>query len=75
MASICFRKVTMPRSKTRAGPGHIKSRYEANRVIFYFSAPAKTAGGLGRVKSMYGANGSFSIIFSPGPKLGQDRGT
>ena len=41
-----------------------------------FSQPrSKTGAGPGRVKSKYGANGSFSIIFSPGPKLGQDRGT
>ena len=68
-----------------AGPGHIKSRYGAKRVIFYFFQPRSKTGagkkffspslGPGHVKSRCRANGSFSIIFSPGPKLGQDRGT
>ena len=63
----------MPRSK---GLGHIKSRYGAKWVIFYFFQPrSKTEAGPGHVKSRYGANGLFSIIFSPGSKLGQDRGT
>ena len=60
----------MPRSKTGAGPGHIKSRYGAKQVIFYFFSPGPRPG---HVKSRYGANGLFSIIFSPGPRPGQDR--
>ena len=66
----------MPQSKTGARPGHIRSRYWAKRVIVYFfQSRSKTGAGPGHVKSSYGANGLFSIIFSPGPKLGQDRGT
>ena len=46
----------MPRSNTGAGPGHMKSRYGAKRVIFNFFSPGPRPG---HVKSGYGANGLF----------------
>ena len=61
-----------PRSKTRAGPGHVKSRYGANGLFSIVFSPGPRPG---HVKSRCRANGSFSIIFRPSPKLGQDLGT
>ena len=56
----------MPRSKTRAGPGHIKSRYRAKRVIFYYFQPrSKTGAGPGHLKVGTGQMGDFLLSSAP----------
>ena len=52
----------MPRSKTGAGPGHIKSRYGAKRVIFSFSALVQDQG---TYKVGMGQMGYFLLFSAP----------
>ena len=61
----------LPRSKTGARRKQVRSECV---IFYYFQSRSINEAGPGHVKSRCKVNGSFSIIFSPGPKLGQDLG-
>ena len=52
----------MPRSKTGAGPGHVKSRDGQMRYILLFSASVPDWGRTGARKSRYRANGVHGFM-------------